>query len=81
MLLLGFVLSDDVESGDVTSICWCGVVSLGVSVLSTNGVSLENFVFLFRSNMVVLFLISSFVLGREWLMRVIVFYYCCFSPS
>ena len=42
MLLLRFVWSDDAESGDVTSICWCGVVELGVSVLSTMGVNLED---------------------------------------
>ena len=81
MLLLGFVLSNDVDSGNVTSICWYGVVSFGVSVLSA-GVSLAD-----RRYSVsvgsggIIFDCNFFVLGRDWLMQVISFYYCSFSPS
>jgi hypothetical protein len=41
VLLLGFVLSDDVDSGDVTSICWDWLSSLDMFV-SSAGVSLAD---------------------------------------
>ena len=81
MLLLGFVLSDDIESGDVTSICWCGVVLFGVSVLFT-GVNLaDRCFFVSVGSGGIVFGCIFFVLGHEWLMRVISF--CCyyFLPS